>query len=131
MSPAVPADVRRLVADRAARACEYCGIPESLTYFGCQIDHIVSVKHGGKTTPDNLCYACVFCNRFKGADIGSVDSDSGVFVRFFNPRRDRWNEHFEQVGARIEPRSAIGEATARILRFNDTDRILERRAFQG
>lgn len=127
----MPAELRRLVAERAGRACEYCGIAESLTYFGCQIDHIVSVKHGGETTPENLCYACVFCNRFKGTDIGSVDSESGVFVCFFNPRSDRWDEHFERVGARIEPRSAIGAATVRILRLNDADRILERRAVHG
>ncbi|WP_280524443.1 HNH endonuclease [Nostoc commune] len=25
-------------------------------------DYIISVKHSGATTPDNLCYACVLCN---------------------------------------------------------------------
>jgi len=120
--------MRRLVAERAGYSCEYCGIAESLTYFGCQIDHIVAAKHGGDTTANNLCYACVFCNRFKGSDLGSVDPDSGVLVRFFNPRSDRWDEHFERVGARIQAKSAIGAATARILRFNDPDRLLERRA---
>jgi len=131
MTSAITADLRRLVVERAASACEYCGIPESLTYFGCQIDHIVSVKHGGQATPDNLCLACVFCNRFKGSDIGSIDPQTGTFVRFFNPRQDRWHEHFERLRGRIEPRSTIGEATARILRFNDADRILERLAMPG
>lgn len=126
MSPSVAAALRRLVAERAGYTCEYCGIPESLTFFGCQIDHIVAAKHGGDTTANNLCYACVFCNRFKGSDLGSVDPDSGALVRFFNPRSDCWGEHFEHVGARIETKSAIGAATARILRFNDPDRILER-----
>ena len=126
MSPSVAAALRRLVAERAGYMCEYCGIPESLTFFGCQIDHIVAAKHGGDTTANNLCYACVFCNRFKGSDLGSVDPDSGALVRFFNPRSDCWGEHFEHVIARIEAKSTIGAATARILRFNDADRILER-----
>jgi Restriction endonuclease len=90
MSPSVAAALRRLVAERAGYMCEYCGIPESLTFFGCQIDHIVAAKHGGDTTANNLCYACVFCNRFKGSDLGSVDPDSGALVRFFNPRSDCW-----------------------------------------
>jgi hypothetical protein len=131
MTSAVPTELRRLVAERAGFACEYCGIHESLTYFGCQVDHIISAKHGGRTEPDNLCLACVFCNRFKGSDIGSIDPRTGTFVRFFNPRQDHWHEHFERAAGRIEPRSTIGEATARILRFNDADRILERLASGG
>jgi 5-methylcytosine-specific restriction endonuclease McrA len=58
-------------------------------FFGCEVDHIISVKHEGATTAENLAYACAFCNRNKGSDIGSVDPHSGNFVRFFNPRMDR------------------------------------------
>ncbi|MEH1944743.1 MAG: HNH endonuclease [Nostoc sp.] len=25
-------------------------------------DYTISVKHGGATTPDNFCYACILCN---------------------------------------------------------------------
>ena len=82
MSPSVAAALRRLVAERAGYMCKYCGIPESFTFFGCQIDHIVAVKHGGDTTANNLCYACVFCNRFKGSDLGSVAPRFRCVVRF-------------------------------------------------
>lgn len=42
------------------------------TYFGCQVDHIISEKHGGATEEHNLAYACSYCNRNKGSDIGSI-----------------------------------------------------------
>ncbi len=121
-------ELRRLVAARAEYLCEYCLLHEDDTYFGCQIDHIISVKHGGATDADNLAYACPFCNRHKGSDIGSIVRETNEFVRFFNPRLDSWAEHFRLNGAVIEPLTSIGEATARILGFNDAEQVLERRA---
>ena len=31
----------------AAFLCEYCLIHEDDTVFGCEVDHIISTKHGG------------------------------------------------------------------------------------
>jgi HNH endonuclease len=119
-------ELRRLVAIRAEYLCEYCLIHEEDTFFGCEVDHIISVKHGGPTEADNLAYACVFCNRQKGSDIGSILLRTSEFIRFFNPRIDRWGEHFRLEGAMIQPQTGIGEVTARILGFNHSDRLLER-----
>ncbi len=121
-------DLRNRVAARADHLCEYCLIHEDDTFFGCQVDHIVSVKHGGPTEIDNLAYACAFCNRQKGSDIGSMVWRTGEFVRFYNPRKDKWADHFQLNGARIDSLTDIGEVTARILGFNETDRVLERDA---
>ena len=90
-------DLRRLVAARAKYLCEYCLVHEEDTYFGCEVDHIISLKHGGPTTAENLAYACAFCNRQKGSDIGSILWQTGEFIRFFNPRTDRWADHFQLV----------------------------------
>src|SRR5690349_15464020 len=88
----IPTEMRRIVRQRAGNRCEYCRIHEDDTEFGCEVDHIISEKHLGKTEPDNLALACFFCNRNKGSDIGSIRStDSPVFVRFFNPRTDVWS----------------------------------------
>jgi hypothetical protein len=121
----VSPDVRREVAARAELLCEYCLIAEEDTFFGCEVEHIISLKHGGSSAPDNLAYACAFCNRHKGSDVGSV-SQAGEFKRFFNPRTDSWSEHFRLVANVIQPVTAIGEVTARVLRFNHTDQLLER-----
>jgi hypothetical protein len=126
MAERVTAFLRLLVATRADALCEYCLIAEEDTFFGCEVDHILSVKHGGQTESDNLAYACAFCNRYKGSDIASLSQPTGALVRFFNPRLDRWSEHFQLRAFSIMPLTEIGDATARILRFNDSTRILER-----
>lgn len=126
MADGVNAEIRLVVATRADYLCEYCLIAEEDTFFGCHVDHIISIKHRGETKADNLAYACAFCNRFKGSDIASLSSETAALVRFFNPRIDRWSDHFQLQGLSIEPRTEIGEVTVRILRFNDNERILER-----
>ncbi|GET36666.1 HNH endonuclease [Microseira wollei] len=123
--PYINAEIRRLVALRSDYLCEYCLISEA-DRSGYQVDHIISVKHGGSTTADNLAYACVFCNLQKGTDLGSILWRTGELVRFFNPRRDFWGDHFQLNEAVIQPRTDIGEVTARILEFNSDDRLIER-----
>ena len=76
----------------------------------------------------NLAFACVLCNRHKETDIASIFLPTGELVRLFNPRQDRWSDHFRIDGARILPLTKLGEATARILGFNFSERILERQA---
>lgn len=124
--PYLSQDLRRQVAARANNLCEYCLIHENDTAFGCAIDHIISLKHGGTSDIDNLAYACVFCNRFKGSDIGSLVWETQELTRFYHPRRDYWGEHFQLTDAVLAPRTSIGKVTARILGFNDGDRLIER-----
>lgn len=126
MSVYVSAELRRLVASRANHRCEYCLINEDDTFFGCEVDHVISTKHGGATAENNLAYACMVCNRRKGSDLGSLLRRTGELIRFFNPRTDVWEDHFGLSGARIEPRTDVGEVTALIFAFNDGERILER-----
>ena len=66
MGSYISAELRRAVAERADYLCEYCLIHEEDTVFGCQVDHIISEKHNGETSIDNLAYACTCCNRSKG-----------------------------------------------------------------
>ena len=124
----ISAELRRLVFARADRLCEYCLIHEEDTFFGCEVDHILSEKHGGPTEEANLALACLFCNRNKGSDIASVVPDTDQLVRFFNPRADRWSEHFRLGldGISIVALTEIGEATVRIFGINAGERLLER-----
>ena len=110
---------------RAGECCEYCVIAEEDTWFGCEVDHIISEKHGGKTEPENLALACVTCNRAKGSDIASV-TEEGALVGLFHPRRHEWAEHLGREGERIIGRTAIGRATVRLLKLNAPERQAER-----
>jgi hypothetical protein len=129
----ISAETRRAVRQRAEYRCEYCRIAEADTEFGCEVDHIISEKHSGNSEMANLALACFFCNRNKGSDVGSILSpDCPDFVRFFNPRNDAWNEHFEfDQHSRIVAKTDIAVVTARILGFNTDHRVLERQALLG
>jgi hypothetical protein len=93
-----------------------------------QFDHIISLKHGGSTVPENLCLSCINCNINKGADVGTVLLASDIFTRFFNPRKDKCGDHFEILSSLILPKTQIAEATIKILDFNHVDRLMERAA---
>jgi hypothetical protein len=124
-------ELRAEVARRARQRCEYCLIDEDDAGFPHQVDHVLSRKHGGSSTSENLAYACVVCNRHKGSDVASIDPDTGEIVPLFHPRRARWADHFRLSGPLIEPISSIGRATARLLQLNAPERILERRLLQS
>ena len=74
----------------------------------------------------------VIVSKQRHGPVGTVNLQfTGEFTRFFNPRTDRWGEHFSLTSITIEPRTPIGEATAIILGFNQPERIVERRALQA
>jgi hypothetical protein len=123
MSEYVSAALRRAVAERAGHRCEYCGVPDDATLLPHEPDHLTAVQHGGKSTLDNLAYACFECNRFKGSNLSSVDPVTGEITVLYRPRRDRWLEHFHWDHARIEPLTPVGRATAVLLRLNHEDRV--------
>lgn len=123
--------LRDQVARRAAYRCEYCRIGEDDAGFPHHVDHVISRKHGGPSVPENLAYACATCNRHKGADVASVHPDTGDPIRLFNPRRDRWADHFQLDGPHILPLTEIGAVTLRLLRLNDAERVVERRILQS
>jgi hypothetical protein len=127
MTSYVSVELRRLVISRAHRLCEYCLIHEDDTELGCQVDHVIAEKHGGLTVAENLCFACTYCNRAKGPDLGSLSAVTGSLIRFYNPRTDSWSDHFVLNGATIDSRTEIGAVTAKILAFNCLERIIERK----
>ncbi|HEV2687232.1 MAG TPA: HNH endonuclease signature motif containing protein [Bryobacteraceae bacterium] len=126
MASDISESLRRIVAERAAHRCEYCLLHEDDSYSPHQVDHIVSRKHGGRTDSDNLAYACLRCNAWKGSDIGSIDIDTGTFASLFHPRRQRWNDHFALRGVLIQPLTVEGRVTVRLLKLNLDKRVVER-----
>jgi hypothetical protein len=122
----ISAALRREVRERAGERCEYCLLAESQAFFPHEPDHLIALKHGGDTVSANLALACFDCNRFKGSNIASLDPVSGGLVALFNPRTQRWSEHFQLNGVRIVPLTPVGRVTERLLRLNIHHRI-ERR----
>ena len=123
----VAVELRRQVIERAGNCCEYCLLGQNDVKFSFHFEHIIAEKHKGPTSLDNLCLSCPTCNSYKGSDLSSVDWDfSDTIIPLFNPRRQRWSEHFQLNGAYIEPLTAEGRVTVFLLRLNDSERIVER-----
>jgi HNH endonuclease len=118
--------LRQVVYARANGCCEYCLIPEAFTLAPHEIDHIIAEKHGGQTVEENLALSCSLCNKHKGSDIASVDTDSKTIVRLYHPRQDEWIDHFSIQSGAIVGLTPVGSVTARLLRLNRRDRIQER-----
>lgn len=128
MSEYVPAELRRLIAERARDRCEYCLLHEEDSFFPHEPDHIIATKHCGTTQEDNLAWACFTCNRFKGSDIASIDPASGEIVRLFHPRKDEWVENFRlEDGGEITGLTPPARATLRLPQINLDEAIESRR----
>jgi hypothetical protein len=123
----VPDAIRSQVRQRANMRCEYCLLPEGFSFFPHQVDHIIAVKHRGASEIDNLAWACFECNNAKGSDIASIDEETNELTRFYDPRIQDWNTHFEKVDTRIVGKSPIGRATVFIFQMNHPDQISIRR----
>ncbi len=112
-------DLRDFVRQRAAARCEYCRLPDfAMEPEDFHVEHIIAKKHGGADGTGNLAWACIFCNLYKGPNLASFDPDTGELTRLFNPRVDRWEEHFRIDGAQIGGLTPVGRTTSWLLEMN-------------
>ncbi|MEZ4731900.1 MAG: HNH endonuclease signature motif containing protein [Caldilineaceae bacterium] len=108
---------KRFVYERAQGCCEYCRTCDTNTGQTMHVEHILP---NGDNDPENLCLACPNCNLSKAVAVIVVDALTGSSVPLFNPRRQRWSEHFVWIDnyTRIQGRTAIGRATVERLKMN-------------
>ena len=120
--------LRQRVATAAPFRCGYCLTSQQVIGPLLEIDHIIPKARSGSDTEENLSLACPMCNSHKAKRIEAVDPESLVAVRLFNPRRDRWPDHFEWIadGTVIFGRTAIGRATVVALVMNHPDVVAAR-----
>ena len=116
-------DRARRVRRRARYRCEYCQLPQSAVPIRHQIDHIVAEQHEGGDEPSNLALACAHCNRHKGPNLSGLDPATRELTRLYNPRQDRWREHFAWQGAVLIGLTAVGRTTIQVLAINDREMV--------
>lgn len=124
--PSISKPLRRFVIQRAHSRCEYCLLHQDDSPDTHQVDHIIAYRHKGKTRRDNLACACAECNRNKGTDFGTLDLTTGEVIFLFNPRQQKWKDHFQLAGPQIIGLTPTGKATIELLHLNDDHRLLER-----
>jgi len=115
------ATLAEVVRRRAATRCEYCQLPEAASCVPFEIDHIISKKHRGPTSGENLALTCFYCNSHKGPNIAGVDPESGALSRLYHPRTDRWDDHFRWNRPVLLGITAVGRATIEVLCINAPD----------
>ena len=82
------------IAKRAGHRCEYCHAPESIFNFPFEVEHIVAIFRQGSDDEANLALACRACNLFKATHSTGEDEVTKTEVPLYNPRVDRWDDHF-------------------------------------
>ncbi|MEM7132597.1 MAG: HNH endonuclease signature motif containing protein [Chloroflexota bacterium] len=117
----IPPAVRSAVAEVALHRCGYCLTQTMVCGFAMQIDHIIPESAGGTSDESNLWLACSTCNVHKSAKLKGFDPQTGQEANLFNPRLQKWDEHFEwsNDGLRILGLTPIGRATIVALQMNN------------
>jgi hypothetical protein len=125
--------VRRRVRHDARDRCGYCLSHQRNLLGPLEIEHIVPLARGGASDEDNLWLACARCNRYKGAQTEALDPVSGEVRPLYNPRAQRWGDHFQwdAGGAVIRGITEVGRATVAALRLNHEHAVAVRRNWIG
>ncbi len=121
-------EIVRLVEMRAGGRCEYCRMHQALQGATFHVEHILPSSRGGSSNPDNLAWSCPGCNLRKADRTQAPDPSSGTVVSLFNPRTERWSEHFRFEGYGLVGQTPVGRATVLLLDLNHSRRILIRQA---
>jgi hypothetical protein len=123
---AIPEQLDHEIRARARFRCEYCLVPQSSSKLTFPIDHVIARQHGGRTEEHNLALCCGRCNLHKGPNLAGIDPVSNVLTRLFNPRTDRWSEHFRYRGAILLGLTDIGRTTIVVLNINHPLNVADR-----
>jgi hypothetical protein len=116
----ITAHLKRLVIERAAGCCEYCRSQSRFAPEPFSVEHIVPRATGGATEESNLALSCQGCNSYKAVRTNAPDSLTGLSAALFNPRQQKWSEHFAWAEdyTVIRGLTATGRATVAALRLN-------------
>ena len=116
--------LRQIVRQRAGRQCEYCRLPEwAVPSAPFHVEHIIAKQHRGSDGLENRCWSCHWCNLRKGPNLSGRDPLTDQIVRLYNPRRQKWERHFEWQGIFLCGRTRVGRATIAVLSINDPQRL--------
>src|ERR1043166_2637848 len=104
--PAVPAQLKRLVIQRAGGCCEYCFAQARFALQEFSVEQVLPKSKGGTSESENLALACQGCNNHK--------------YNRSHPRQQPWSEHFawNEDFTAIVGLTQTGRATVQALQLN-------------
>ena len=118
---------RDLLRQRYDFRCGYCGVSETDVGGELTVDHWRPLAAGGDESGDNLVYACIRCNQYKGGFFPSPD-DLAHTRRVLHPLRDDLSAHIHENRrtGELEPVTATGRFHISLLQLN-RPALIERR----
>lgn len=129
MRPHIPEKVKKKVREAAGHRCGYCVSPQHLVMARLEIEHLIPLSKGGTNEELNLWLACPICNGHKADQTEAMDPETDQIVPLFNPRKQKWHEHFSwsAEGLKIVGKTPTGRATVIALFLaDDPDALLVR-----
>jgi hypothetical protein len=116
------------VARRAGHRCEYCHAPEAVFNFPFEVEHVYPTSRGGADDASNLCLSCRACNLRKSDRLAYRGEVTQEDVLLFDPRGQRWTEHFQVdlESGEIEGTKPTGRAKVACLDLNHLLQITAR-----
>jgi hypothetical protein len=127
----IPVKIERSVRKDAKNRCGYCLSPQHLVMARLEIEHIIPISKNGSNDESNLWLACPICNRYKSDKTTGIDPETGEIVKLFNPRTQKWYDHFywTEDGVQIIGKTPTGRATVKTLHLSDDGDALEVRSY--
>ena len=118
----ISANAQRAVVERAQGRCEYGQSRADYTTEPFAVEHVMPISRGGTSALDNLAFSCSGCNGHKYNRTEAPDPTERTLVPLYNPRRQRWQDHFcwDEDYAQIIGLTPIGRATVEALKMNRT-----------
>jgi hypothetical protein len=117
----IPVALDRRIRAAAGNRCGYCQSPQYLVPVPFHIEHLIPSSQGGSDDETNLWLACPLCNGHKSDKMSGIDPETGQSHLLFNPRTQKWNEHFHwhDNGIQIIGLTPVGRATVRALHLDN------------
>jgi HNH endonuclease len=130
-TPYIPENVKTRVREAAKNRCGYCQSLQKYVLGVLEIEHIIPKAFGGNDNEENLWLSCRLCNSYKGIQTKATDPISDQTVQLFNPRTQKWSQHFtwSEDSAYIVGSTPCGRATVLALQLNNIYAVTVRQAW--
>lgn len=127
----IPLELDQQIRLVAKNRCGYCLSPQHLVMGRLHIEHIQPIGKGGNSEENNLWLACSICNGHKADKTHAIDPQSGESIPLFNPRHQKWFEHFRRSenGMHVIGLTNVGRATIIALHLSDDPDALTVRSY--
>jgi hypothetical protein len=131
MSDYLSDELKARIRSQAGNRCGYCRSHQQYVWGTLEIEHMLPKALGGSNEEANLWLACRPCNGYKSAQTHAIDPVTEQNVPLYNPRQQKWTEHFawSNDGINVLGLTACGRATVRALQLNNSFALTVRRSW--